>query len=273
MYDPDSLIQHFDEYGIREWERLVASPVDEISLHIHTLYLRQYIPAGSRVLEIGAGAGRFTQVLAEIGARVVVADISPQQLALNRQFAAQYHFAHAVEDWHQVDMTDLSRYPDASFDRVVAYGGPFSYVIDRRDQALVECLRVLRPGGLLLASVMCLWGSAHQFLAGVLNDPPEYNQRIISTGDLTPATAPHRNSNFMHMFRARELRSWLEASHLRLLALSASGVLASGHPGDELTAIRLDLLKWTELLRMEVEASAEPGALDMGSHLLFVAQK
>ena len=42
---------------------------------------------------------------------------------------------HAVESWHQIDMCDMSAFADATFDIVVAYGGPFSYVLDRRDVA------------------------------------------------------------------------------------------------------------------------------------------
>ncbi len=272
IYDAQSISAHFDQYGVREWERLVATPVDEISLYIHTQVMRLYVPAGSRVLEIGAGAGRFTQVLAQVGARVVVADISAGQVALNRQFAAQLGFDSAVEDRQVMDICDLSRYPDGMFDRVVVYGGPFSYVLDRRDQALGECLRVLRPGGLLLGSVMCLWGSAHRMLAGTLDLPPEINQAVTSTGDLTPSTIPGRKGNFMHMFRSRELSEWLTSRGLRVLALSASGVLATGY-GGELEPVRQDPVKWAELLRMELEASAEPGCLDLGTHLIFVVER
>lgn len=96
MYDPNSIAAHFDQYGAREWDRLTGGPLDEINLHLHTNYLRKYIPAGAHVLEIGAGAGRFTQVLAEIGALVTVADISPVQLVLNRAYAEQYNFDRAV---------------------------------------------------------------------------------------------------------------------------------------------------------------------------------
>jgi SAM-dependent methyltransferase len=271
-YDPAALSAQFDEAGEREWNRLVATPVDEISLHLHSHYLRGFVPPGARVLEIGAGAGRFTQALAELGARVLVADLSAGQLALNRRFAAQYGFAAAVEDWRQLDITDLSVLPDGAFECVVAYGGPFSYVLDRRDAALRECMRVLGQGGRLLASVMSLWGSAHRDLAGTLDVPPEYNRVITTTGDLTTAAWPARTRNQMHLFRAGEVRDWLLAHGLRPLALSASGVLANGYAGD-LAPIRADPARWNELLRMELEASADPACLGLGTHLIFMAAK
>jgi len=273
FYDPQALGSYFDSYGEREWQRLVATPLSEISLYLHRHYLEKYIAPGARVLEIGAGAGRFTQILVELGARVVAADISVGQLDLNRQHAAELGFSSGVEDWRQVDICDLNGFTDASFDAVVAYGGPFSYVLDRRDAALVECLRVLKPGGALLMSVMCLWGSVRRHLAGVLQGtPPEANWQIITTGDITPYTYPERQDNFMHLFRSSELRTWLESAGLKPLALSASGCLA--WPESPLMeTLRGDAHLWEELLRMELEASAEPGCLDMGTHLIAAVRK
>jgi len=271
-YDPASLSAQFDEYGEQEWNRLVATPVDEISLHIHSHYLRRFISAGARVLEIGAGPGRFTQLLAEQGARVLVADLSPGQLALNRRFARQLRFAGAVEDWQQHDICDLSAFTSSTFECVVAYGGLFSYVLDRRDTALRESARVLKPGGLLLASVMSLWGSAQRDLIGTLNVPVEYNQRITATGDLTAAAWPARTRNQMHLFRAGELHGWLTKHRLRPLALAASGVLANGYTAADLSAVRADPVRWAELLRMELDASADPACLGMGTHIIFTAE-
>jgi ubiquinone/menaquinone biosynthesis C-methylase UbiE len=271
-YSPELIAKFFDEYGLREWNRLVETPVDEVSLYLHTHYLEQYFAAGMRVLEIGAGAGRFTQVLARLGARILVADISQGQLSLNRKFARELGFEKSVEDWKQLDVCDLSMFGDQSFQCVVAYGGVFSYVLDRRDTALSECLRVLKPGGLLLASVMTLWGGAHANLDGVISLPAEVNQRITGTGDLTPATYPGRKDRFMHLFRAGEFRTWLEQAGVEILAMSAAGCLSIRWM-ELLRSFREDELKWQELLRMELEASAEAESLNLGTHLISVVRK
>jgi SAM-dependent methyltransferase len=271
-YDPEAVAAYFDQFGDREWDRLTATPVDEVSLHVHAHYLRQYVPRGARVLEIGAGAGRFTQVLVEVGARVVVADISTVQLDLNRHHAAEYGYAHGIEAWHQVDACKMDHLPNEAFDCVVAYGGLFSYVLERRDDALGECLRVLRQGRFLLASVMSLWGSAHRALPGVLDLPVAINRRITATGDLTAETWPTRQDNYMHLFRATELRAWFAESGLTSLHLSASNCLSTGY-GDVLCEVQQDTARWEELLRMELEACVEPGCLDMGTHIIAVGRK
>lgn len=271
QYDAEQVGRFFDAYGIREWNRLVQNPASEVSLYIHTYYLEKYLRPGQRVLEIGAGAGRFTQVLARLGARIVVGDISQVQLDLNRQHANRLDFASVIEEWVQIDICDLSRFASESFDCVVAYGSPLGYVLDQRDKALAECLRVLKLGGLLILSVASLWGSAHRHLDQVLATPVSINRQITTTGDILPEMIADREQYF-HMFRAAELRQWLEGAEVRILAMSASDCLATGW-GEMLTTIRSDAEKWEELIRMEVEACAQRESWNMGMHTIAVAQK
>ena len=270
-YDADRVERFFDAYGQREWDRLVQNPNHEVSLYIHNHYLEKYIRRGQRVLEIGAGAGRFTQFLAGLGAQILVADISPGQLALNQRHAEQDGFSPSVEAWVQMDICDLTQFREGDFDCVVAYGGPFSYVLDRRDRALRECMRVLKASGVLLLSVISLWGSAHRRLTGVLETPDEINRQITGTGDILPGMIPGREQYF-HMFRAGELHTWLAQANLKVLEMSASDCLSSVWE-DKLSEVRADAGKWSELLRMELEACAEQGSLNMGMHIIAVARK
>jgi len=118
---------------------------------------------------------------------------------------------------------------------------------------------------------MSLWGSAHHRLNGVLGIPVETNRKITATGDISRETFPGRG-NFMHMFRAGELREWLAQANLRVVAMSASNCLSIGW-NDWLEEIRSDEEKWEELLRMELEACTEEGSLNMGTHMIAVVEK
>ena len=272
LYNSEKIASFFDEFAVGEWERLVKSPVDEVSLYLHTHYLQKFVQQNNKVLEIGAGAGRFTQILAHIGAKITVADISQGQLDLNQKFAAHFGFNQQVQSWEKLDICNMNSLLSEAFDCVVAYGGPLSYVMEKRNAALAECVRVLKPAGYLLCSVMSLWGSAHRALAGVLDIPPESNQIVTSTGDLIPETVKNGRSHAMHLFRANEFRDLIHSFNLNILNLSASGCLSANWK-ETLAKIRNDKEKWGELLRMELEASAEPGCLDMGTHLIAIAQK
>lgn len=270
-YDPLHTSQHFDAYGLSEWERLVRSPLEEIKLYIHNHHLRAYIPPDSRVLEIGAGPGRFTQTLHALGCRVLVTDLSEVQLELNRQKAEELGFAQTVEGWQRLDVCEMAAIASESFDAVVCYGGPFSYVFERADRAVQECTRVLKSDGVLLSSAMSLWGTVHAFFDGVLDIPVDLNREILVTGDLTPHTQPG-STHHCHMFRADEYRALHERNGLQVLRMSASNALSTGWT-ETLERCRADPELWEFILEMELEACAQPGCLDGGTHILTVARK
>jgi ubiquinone/menaquinone biosynthesis C-methylase UbiE len=146
-YDSARVAAFFDDYGEREWARFADGRNTPTSLVVHTDYLRRFVGSGDKVLDIGAGPGRFTLELARIGARVVVADVSAVQLELNKATLIEAGLASSVTDWIQADILDLHVIPDGQFDAVVCYGGPLSYVLDRADEAVEGLLRILRPAG------------------------------------------------------------------------------------------------------------------------------
>lgn len=267
-YQPSVIAAYFDAFGAAEWDRFDGTVGDRVSLALHTEALRRFVPPGSRVLEIGAGPGRFTEVLAGLGCRIVVADISAVQLELNRVRADDRGFAANVEAWQRLDVCDLDGLASGTFDAVVAYGGPISYAMDQRDRAVAECVRVLGPGGVLAASVMCLWGGMHRHLPGILEQPPDINERIVATGDLDEVTN-FGTGHYCHLFRAAELEALLRRHGLALELLSASSALATGL--DRALAREPD--RFRELLAWERRACVEPGCRDAGTHLIAVARR
>jgi SAM-dependent methyltransferase len=272
MYDPDWVRAYYDELGPGEWARWDRSPVERVKLETHLHYLRRFLGPDDNVLEVGAGAGRFTQEIAQIADRVIVADISPRQLDLNLQNARRAGYADSVERWVECDMCDLlPHFGDGEFSAVVCYGGPLSYVFDRRDEALAEIRRVTAPGGCILLSVMSLWGSMHSALPAVLRIAPEQNRRVVATGDLSP-DSPAGINHFCHLFRAAELRRFLEGAGLTVEVLSASNtVSANWH--EQLEEFEPGSEAWRQLRAFELEACCEPGCLDMGTHIIAVCRR
>ena len=267
-YSPAAIAAYFDALGTREWERFDRTLGDRVSLVLHTALLERYVRPGHRVLDIGAGPGRFTETLHRLGARVVVADLSATQLELNRDAARARGFASSVEAWHQLDICDLGALDATSFDGVVAFGGPFSYVFERRDTALAECGRVLRPGGYLLLSVMSLCGTLHRHRAALRDMPRAAIRTIVATGDLTPETDP-TSKHYCHMYRAAELRAFLEKPGLAVEQISASSALATGVETEFITTAE----QWEAWLEYEAVACVEPGYLDAGTHLLAAVRR
>ena len=144
-----------------------AAPNHDDKLLERGLYLHHWAPflpaAGSRVLDLGAGTGRFTAWLLDRGCEVEAADPDLRSLWRLVQHAAGRPGALDVH-W-----TTAERLPElAPVDAVVATE-VLCYVEDPR-AALDAIRRVLRPGGVLLGSVEARvgWVSALDVAPGTL---------------------------------------------------------------------------------------------------------
>jgi 2-polyprenyl-3-methyl-5-hydroxy-6-metoxy-1,4-benzoquinol methylase len=251
-----------------EWQRLVETPAGRVSFQIHRRFLADYIEPGMHILEIGAGPGRFTRELADLGARITVSDLSEGQLSANRQRAETDSFADSVDDWLVLDVRDVSTFDDGSFDAVVAFGGPLSYVFDHADDALRGLLRITQPNGVVLGSVMSLLGSWRHFFASVLDLTDDENDHILLTGDLRAAQP---EGHVCKLYRSSEIAQLITHSGASVLKLSASNWASLDHP-DELAVLEGQPERWGKFLDHEAKACAEPGALDGGTHLLFACR-
>ena len=270
-YDPDRIRRFYDQFGEGEWERLEADVRARVILHVHRWYLEQFIKAGDQVLEAGAGPGRFTIELAKLGAKVTVGDISPQQLELNRAKVEEAGLEAHVETRVPLDIVDCSQFEAESFDAVVCYGSPLSYVFGREDDALREMLRVTKRGGYLLVSVCArLNFYLPDLIEFVRSDGIEVVDQYIATGE--PETAGN-GGHPMRCYTWTEFKALLQRQPVELVAASASNFIATIENIPLLEEIEQDTEFWEAFLRWEVESCKEPGVLDSGSHIIAVVRR
>lgn len=262
--------EYYDALGDDEWSRLVDSPRGRVSFEVHRRLLRTYVKPGDRVLEIGAGPGRFTIELAARGALIDVTDFSPVQLELNRAHVQGTDAESSVQSRELLDICDTDRYADGAYDVVLAYGGPLSYAFEETDRAMTGLLRVTKPGGVVLASVMSLLGSWRLFLGAALEDikrvGEDANDVVLTTGDLRPMGTRH----VCQLFRSRDVAELVRRCGGTVMAMSASNWASLADPAI-LEEIERSPDSWQRFLEHELRACAEPGALDGGTHLVFVA--
>jgi SAM-dependent methyltransferase len=272
LKDREGMRDFYDELADAEWSRLEETPRGRVSFEVHRRFLARFVSPGERVLEVGAGPGRLTFELAALGAQVSVTDFSPIQLELHRTHLEGTPAEALVQSRELLDVCDTSRYADGEFDAVVAYGGPLSYAFEDVDEALSGLLRITKPGGTVVASVMSLLGSWRYFLRGVLEDTKvageASNDLVLATGDLRHFGTAH----VCQMFRARDVSELVVRCAGEVAAMSASNWASLG---DVETVIELeqDVERWSRFLEHEIAACAEPGALDGGTHILFAAKR
>jgi ubiquinone/menaquinone biosynthesis C-methylase UbiE len=262
-WDPERAASFFDDYGESEWTRFEDGRTPAPSLDVHLDRLRRFVGAGDRVLEVGAGPGRFTIELARLGAQVTVTDLSPGQLQLNRERVAAEGLEEHIVERKIADVLDLTRWDDASFDAAVCFGGPLSYVVDRADEGIAELVRVTRPGGHVLVSVMSLVGTVTHYLPILIDlarrDGIAKNEAIVRTGLLPDE--PDYGHLAMKLFRWSELEALL-TSHGTVVDACAAGLLPSVQPEEP------ELREF--LSRVELALADESGAVSCGQHILAV---
>jgi SAM-dependent methyltransferase len=253
-WDPARTAKFFDEYGEREWTRFEDGRTPAAGLDIHLRFLERFVQPGDRVLDAGAGPGRFTAELVRLGVDVVALDISPVQLEALRARLPEVRSAVG-------DVTDLSRFADGSFDVTVCYGGPLSYVLDHAEDALTELVRVTRSGGHVLVSVMSTIGAVIHYISILLDlarrDGAERQEEIVSTGFLPEA--PDYGHLAMHLYRWSELEALL-SRHGEVVAAAAAGLIPDPRPDEP------ELREFIH--RIEAELCEEPGAVSCGQHIL-----
>lgn len=268
-HDPEYTAQFFDTYAEQEWQRHETTWAARTSFAIHCHYLAEFVRPGDRVLDAGAGPGRFTIELAKLGARVHVGDVSEVQLQLNAERVRAAGLEKAIVARDRFDICDLSACPDDQFDAVVCFGGPLSYVMDRADDAMAELCRVARPGSHVLMSVMSRLGALRLFLPQVLAEGrefgPDHSDRLVRTGDLERET---NRGHEGHAYRWAQFADLL-VRHGKIVAASAANFLTTQHDDVLDSASNAER---EQILRWELELCREPGALDGGTHILAVLQ-
>jgi ubiquinone/menaquinone biosynthesis C-methylase UbiE len=125
-----------------------------------------YLKPGMAILDIGVGGGRTTPYLSRQAGRYVGVDYSEEMVRLCRDKFPQTEFMIA-------DASDLSPFPDGSFDSVIFAFNGLDYVLpaEKRGQCLKECERVLKAGGALIFS-------SHNPRSILLR--PSWDQRILT---------------------------------------------------------------------------------------------
>lgn len=106
-------------------------------------YERLSVPPGSRVLDVGCGAGQLALIAARAGAEVTGVDIASNSLERARQRAQEEGLRARFEEG---DAEQLP-FEEASFDVVASLIG--AMFAPRPDLVAKELLRVCKPGGII----------------------------------------------------------------------------------------------------------------------------
>ncbi|QYN31926.1 hypothetical protein K1T35_25175 [Pseudonocardia sp. DSM 110487] len=243
--------RHFDRLGEHGGSRPDTDPSGQVSREVHRRFLRRFVPRGARVLELEAGANRFTTELAARACHVVVTDPSSARLAAHERRVRGTPAERSVLRREVLDPADVSRYAAGEFDVVLAYGCPLSAAYGCAAGLLRGLLRVVAPDGVVVASVLSLLGAWR-------HHPPGLDGQADGESSV-------------RRYRWSDVVALVDEAGGELVDGSASNWASAGDP-DALAHLAADRDRWRRFLDHEIAACAEPGARDGGTHILFAAR-
>ena len=135
---------YYDQYD--EDGRLSRTRHGQLEYYTTMTYIHRYAAKGSKVLEVGAGTGRYSIALAKEGMDVTAVELADSNLAVLKENSGGMENITS----YQGDATDLSRFADNAFDVTLSLGPMYHlYESDDVDRAINEAIRVTKPGGVI----------------------------------------------------------------------------------------------------------------------------
>ena len=162
MHYLNEFYSHYDEDG------RLSKKHGSVEFLTTMRYIGKYIKPGDRVLEVGAGTGRYSHALARQGYTVDAVELIGHNIDV---------FQNNTQPGENISITqgnalDLSAFSDNTYD-ITLLLGPLYHLYTKEDkrQALREAIRVTRPGGVIFAAYVisdgCLLDEG--FLRGNIN--------------------------------------------------------------------------------------------------------
>jgi SAM-dependent methyltransferase len=112
-------------------------------------YVDKHIKPGDRIIEIGAGTGRYSHALARQGYAMDAVELVPSNIEVFRQNTLPDEKITVTQGY----ALDLSAYVDNAYD-ITLLLGPMYHLYTKEDKlkALSEAIRVTKPGGVLFVA-------------------------------------------------------------------------------------------------------------------------
>lgn len=159
-----------DFYSNYDEESRLLSRHGQVEYLTTMRYIEKYLRPGMRILEVGAGTGRYSHTLAQMGYRVDAVELIQHNIHIFSQKTKPGEDV-AIR---QGDARDLSFFGDDIFDMTLILG-PMYHLFTEEDQkqALGEAIRVTKPGGIICAAYCGNEATMIQFCfgRGMINQP------------------------------------------------------------------------------------------------------
>lgn len=266
--------EFYNNYGMKEWERLDKSAYDKLNFLLHMDFINDYLKEGVKVFDVGCGAGRYSIEIAKQGCDLTILDISDKQLEIAKTMLRERELITSLNQSYRASISDMNMVEDNTFDLTVCYGAPLNYLFKDYIKGIRELYRVTKPGGRIVISVNSRLGVFRGLLGRENFDTNDFfgnseywhiNQ-VLNTGDLPehPKVAhPAR-----HFFNAKELENLFTKVGFKDIELASSPCILSGMSG-KVEDLYTNEPAWETILNLELKSYKRRELADSGEFLLL----
>lgn len=227
-------------------------------------YIERYLKPEDKVLEIGAGTGRYSHALAPKGYQMDAVELLEHNIEVFRQNTRPGEPVTV----RQGNALDLGGFGDDTYDITLLLGPLYHlYTAEEQKQALIEAIRVTKPGGVLFAAYCGSDATAIQYCfgRGMLREP---QHRAL----VDPVTFK-LNSDPAHIFalhRREDIDALMDGLPARRLHFVGTD-MATGYMRD--TIDQMDDELYELYLRYHFAVCERPDLVGASNHFLDVMRK
>lgn len=142
----NSVIDFYNNYD-EEGRLMRKSRMPE---YLNTMkYIEKYLSPDSKIIEIGAGTGRYSLALAKRGYDVTAVELVPHNIDVMKKKVKSHHNIKIYEG----NACDLSMFESETYDIVLLLGPMYHLFTDEdKYKAMSEAIRVAKTGGVIYSS-------------------------------------------------------------------------------------------------------------------------
>lgn len=248
--------------GVGEDARLIRRRSGQMEYTTTMHFIHKLAPETGRIIEIGAGTGRYSVALAKEGYEIDAVELAERNYELLVKNAEGFANLHA----HRGDALHLNAFADGMFNVTLLFG-PLYHLYDAEDQmtAIREAIRVTKPGGVILAAFL----SVHAILFD------NYLQGNLKAGLTENFTADYQVRHFTEQlftgFNVDEFEAMFREQPVeKITTAAANGIL-------ELAEGRADFAMSDEEFALfadyHLHHCERREMLGCSSHLLYICRK
>ncbi|MCR8656423.1 class I SAM-dependent methyltransferase [Paenibacillus endoradicis] len=266
------IIDYYNKFD--EWGRLDREPLEFI-INMH--HIRANLPTAGRILDNGAGPGKYSIELAKQGYQITLSDLTPRLVEVAQQKATEFKLIDQFEGFHVMDACDLSSFTDEQFDATIMLGPMYHLQSEKaRIQAIQELHRVTKSGGVVFVAFMSRTKFLHTSLHYPLFWKPNHTSQGISTFLETGVFNHIDEGRFTeaYYYPIEEIATFMEVQGFHTDKLVGSSSVATSMSKEQ-----WDYWKdrgedeFNTIMNIILEQSDNPYILGSSSHIMYIGRK